>query len=126
MICSIVPNCSGFDYAPYPRVCCVHRAQCGGATGEEVTYFTSPDYPAPASAQTLEAGSCPLEVVLRPRTCQVRLDFLDFRVGVLSGGQCAPGDSLQLRTNVNDSRIPLNLLCGNLSPDQVTLFTNLV
>merc|ERR1719354_1479891 len=37
----------GFDYAPYPRVCCVHRAQCGGVASQEVTYFTSPDYPTP-------------------------------------------------------------------------------
>lgn len=86
---------------------------------QEVTYFTSPDYPAPASAQTLQDGSCPLEVALRPSTCQVRLDFLDFRVGVLNGGQCVPGDSLLIRTNVNDSHIPMSILCGNLSPGQV-------
>ena len=112
----------GFDYAPYLRVCCVHRAQCGGVASQEVTYFSSPDYPDPASALTLQDGSCPLEIVLKKETCQVRLDFLDFRVGVLSGGQCMPGDSLQIRTNVNDSHIPLNILCGNLSPGQVSYY----
>lgn len=110
----------GFDYAPYPRVCCVHKAQCGGVASQEVTYFSSPDYPAPSSALSLQDGSCPLEIVLKKETCQVRLDLLDFRVGVLSGGQCIQGDSLQIRTNVNDSHIPLNILCGNLSPGQVS------
>ena len=57
---------AGMDYSPYPRVCCVHKTACSGATAKEVSYFTSVHHPAPVTNT-----SCRMELTLLPGVCQV-------------------------------------------------------
>ena len=49
----------------------------------------------------------------------MRLDFLDFRMGSMVAGLCQTGDSLTISTSVNDSHIPVKVLCGTLTSSQV-------
>ena len=50
---------------------------------------------------------------------QVRLDFLDFRMGSMVDGFCQAGESFTISTSVNDSHIPVKVLCGTLTSSQV-------
>jgi len=99
----------GYDYSPFPRICCLHKKSCGGITKKTVSYFTS---------DNLDKGSCSMEIWLAPNTCQVRLDFIQLRMGKMLNGQCPPTDSLQIRTNIKNSYIPVNSMCGNINSDR--------
>ena len=103
------------DYSPYPRVCCVHKSSCVGQTSKDVSYFTSP----PAGASSAQA-QCNMEISLLPGVCQVRLDFIDFRMGRMMAGTCPQTDSLRISTNVKNSQIPFSTLCGTINTDKVS------
>ena len=49
----------------------------------------------------------------------MRLDFLDFRMGSMVAGFCQAGESFTISTSVNDSHIPVKVLCGTLTSSQV-------
>jgi len=102
----------GYDYSPFPRVCCVHKQSCETKTKRSVSYFTS---------ENLDKGSCSMEIYLAPTTCQVRLDFIQLMMGRMVGGQCPPTDSLQIRTNIKNSFIPVSSMCGNINSDKNNL-----
>jgi len=105
----------GFDYSPYPRTCCVYKYQCDADTDKQTFYYQSPDYPKPPRSK----ANCSMKIKVLPGVCQVRLDFLDFKMGrIMEDGQCPEEDRLQIRTNVKNSRLPLQHLCGTLTSDK--------
>ena len=56
--------------------CCVFEASCGSRVSESVVHFQSPDFPDTG----MDALACNLLVRVRPRVCQLRIDFLDLQV----------------------------------------------
>jgi len=102
----------GLDQAAYTRVCCIYSSQCGYSTSKPVSYFQSPAWP----ALVTNHSACNLEVNLNPGVCQVRLDFLDFHLGSMEEGICSPYNSMTIKSTVRHAYIPVDSLCGNLSP----------
>jgi len=107
----------GMDYAPYPRTCCVYSYECDASTNKDVFYYKSPNYPKPPKSK----AKCSLEVEVKPGVCQLRLDFIHFKMGKMSSsGQCPEGDSLKVETSVRNSQLPVKQLCGTLTSHQTS------
>ena len=57
---------------------------------------------------------------MKPGVCQLRLDFIHFKMGKMSSsGQCPEGDSLEVEMSVKNSQLPVKQLCGTLTSHQV-------
>ena len=94
------------------RLCCVHAAsKCGVVSSLAVTNIQSPGYP----EVTNYLRNCPVTLGLAPDVCQVRVDFLKFRVGKMSGGRCHIHDSLLLQSSQQAAMVPMQRLCGTLA-----------
>lgn len=101
----------GRDVSLHARVCCVYPAHCGYETTHRVTYIKSPSYPTPVSAVT----DCPFTLNLLPGVCQVRLDFLDFKLKPLNHGICDPKNTLLIKSSQASTLIPMTNLCGTVA-----------
>jgi hypothetical protein len=80
-----------------------------------VAYFHNPGFP--NSTQT----DCSVQVNLQPSICQLRLDFLDFKLPGMQSGICDSNNVLSLSSSVPYAFIPTSTLCGTLSNSQVDL-----
>jgi hypothetical protein len=96
-----------------PRVCCIYQGSCGDTTGRTVTYFQSPGYPAAPPGGPPE--DCAVTVQLQPGACQLRLDFIDFRLPALVDGACSPHGRIALSSSVPHAFLPVKELCGTLA-----------
>lgn len=86
-------------------ICCVFKMTCNGFTEQEVSYFESPGYPAPALGQL----SCSMAVILKPRTQQLLLEFEFFELLPPENGTCVTDKFVVLGQNTNK---PIPILCG--------------
>lgn len=86
-------------------ICCVFKMTCNGFTEQEVSYFESPGYPAPALGQL----SCSMAVLLKPRTQQILLEFEFFELLPPQNGTCVSDKFVVLGQNTNK---PIPILCG--------------
>jgi len=114
------PCHQGLDNSLYHRVCCTYPAGCGFRTNQDVTYFRSPGYP----NATSDHKDCVLKVDLQPGVCQVRLDFLDFKLGGMQSGTCDPDNQMILSSTVPHAFLPAKSVCGTLSPRTLVDPTN--
>lgn len=86
-------------------ICCIFKMTCNGFTDQEISYFESPGYPAPALGQL----SCSMAVLLKPRTQQVLLEFEFFELLPPQNGTCITDKFVVLGQNTNK---PIPILCG--------------
>jgi len=87
-------------------VCCLIEHSCAKSTDLPVSYFTNPAYP---DTDLLDV-SCNLNVRVRPKVCQVRLDFIDFELPAPGpDGRCTSNNNFKLYAPYN----PKGLLGGD-------------
>merc|ERR1712034_182680 len=94
-------------------VCCKIEASCASTTTFPVTYFTSPSYPDTDSMDV----ACNLNVEVKRKVCQLRVDFLDFELpGPARDGRCQNTNSFKIFSRANPRGIlggdEQNGLCG--------------
>ena len=93
------------------KVCCTFPAHCGYETNRRVSYFKSPSYPQLVS----NVSDCPYKIDLLPGVCQVRIDFLEFKMKPIYHGQCDNDNAMEIRAGTSKAFIPMSKLCGTLS-----------
>uniref|UniRef100_A0A182NVI9 CUB domain-containing protein n=1 Tax=Anopheles dirus TaxID=7168 RepID=A0A182NVI9_9DIPT len=86
-------------------VCCVFRFGCDGRTEQNVSYFHSAQYPAPAT----EALPCGFTLVLQRTVRQVLLEFLFFELQPPQLGNCVED---QFIVSVQNDQRVYPVLCG--------------
>jgi hypothetical protein len=102
-------SCRGFalDYTIVTK-----EVTCGSKTSDAQFEFLSPLYPAMLPNKTAQCDLTISHDCENP-ICQLRLDFLDLRLGPPTGGDCN-GDQFIVRANE-----PLPVLCGNNSGQHI-------
>merc|ERR1712115_181032 len=102
-------SCRGFsmDYTIVTK-----EVTCGSKTSDVQFEFLSPNYPAMLPNET---SQCDLAIShdCESPICQLRLDFIDLRLGPPTKGDCN-GDQFIVRANE-----PLPVLCGNNSGQHI-------
>jgi len=93
------------------KVCCTFPAHCGFETNKRVSYFKSPSYPQLVS----KVSDCPYTIDLLPGVCQVRIDFLEFKMKPIYHGQCDENNLMEIRAGTSKAFIPMSKLCGTIS-----------
>ncbi|XP_050069689.1 uncharacterized protein LOC126557831 [Anopheles maculipalpis] len=86
-------------------VCCVFRYGCDGRTEQNVSYFHSPNYPAPAT----DALPCGFTLALQRTVQQVLLEFLFFELQPPQLGNCVED---QFIVSVQNDQRVYPVLCG--------------
>ena len=62
----------------------------------------SPGYP-----ETINSlAPCPVTVLIQPKVCQVRIDFLDFNMGLMKHGVCDVLNSMLIQSSQLDAILP--------------------
>jgi len=84
-------------------VCCLYESSCGSRVSQSVVYFQSPNYPLPLNDEL----GCNLNLKVRPKVCQLRIDFLEFELPASdSTGRCSSRDNFA----VYAPQVPLGIL----------------
>ncbi|XP_055618232.1 uncharacterized protein LOC129763317 [Toxorhynchites rutilus septentrionalis] len=86
-------------------VCCVFQFGCNDRTTQNISYFQSPNYPAPIE----ERLSCTFTIGLRWNTQQVLVEFVFFEMAPPVEGNCYED---QLIISVQNSRRKYPIICG--------------
>ena len=103
--------------------CCVFRDSCYGEVDQKVAYFTNPSFPLPDRSPNY----CTYTIkVTDPDICQVRMDFLSFRISGPSltnptppYGKCQ-NDRMAVFSRVPDLGLSEgNLICGDMSGQHI-------
>ncbi|GLH03208.1 Serine protease lint [Gryllus bimaculatus] len=87
--------------------CCVFERSCGDVSGERLTYFQSPDYP----AQSMGTLACDYDVAIQSDVCAVRIEYEKVQLARKLGGVCDI-DQIFILNSVDG---PTTGQCGPLS-----------
>merc|ERR1711962_33258 len=71
-----VGTCDSMSGSGGYQVCCKDTATCGDVVSSYISYFTNPLYP----AKERDDLGCNMKVQIRRGICQLRLDFVEFRL----------------------------------------------
>jgi len=98
------------------KVCCVNSAKCKGLVhNQKGINIQSPGYP-----ETINnLAPCPVTVMIQPKVCQVRIDFLDFSMGQMKAGVCDYLNSMLIQSSQSTAILPITRFCGNITSGEV-------
>jgi len=85
------------------EVCCKQKHTCGDAIKSVISHFTNPLFPAPERDDL----GCNVKIHVRRKVCQLRLDFVEFRLPAPSGN-CLPQNNMKILA----PSMPLGILGG--------------
>jgi len=107
-------TCSETAYSGRNKVCCVQSAKCKEMVhNQKGINLQSPGYP-----ETINSlAPCPVTVLIQPKVCQVRIDFLDFNMGLMKNGVCDVLNSMLIQSSQSDAILPKTRFCGNITSD---------
>jgi len=99
-----VGKCKSLDGMKQQKDCCMMTVPCGEVTHSYVSYFTNPSWP----HEEKDDCTCSIKVEVKPKVCQVRLDFLEFNLPApdLKTGICLNNNNMVVFTHSN----PVGLL----------------
>merc|ERR1711872_795688 len=120
--CGIKPNqygktigkCSAKDHMGQNKDCCSLTVPCGEASHSLVSYFHNPSWPDSEDKDT----TCNIKIVVKPKVCQIRIDFLEFQLASPDekSGACLSNNNMAIFTHSNPSGLlggKNHGFCGN-------------
>jgi len=120
--CGIKPNqygktigkCSAKDHMGQNKDCCSLTVPCGEVSHSLVSYFRNPSWPDSEDKDT----TCNIKIVVKPKVCQIRIDFLEFQLASpdKKSGACLSNNNMAIFSHSNPSGLlggKNHGFCGN-------------